>query len=401
MSEPNKHFAVLLAALARRDGKAASPGGSDLREAHLEASRQQYRPSLGIELPCPSTFARSAVIGLLIALASSAQATPSLLVDADSLQVLRSEEAGRAWYPASTTKLMTAFVTFEHLRAGRVALGQDVVFSRKALARESVQSGLAPGSTMSLEDALYAMLAVSANEAAAAIAETIAGSEAEFVTMMNDAARRLGMTGTRFVNPDGLFDRRQVTTARDLALLGVAIDRNFPDYLRFFDRSEVSIDGRVLKSSDEVLTRFPGAIGLKTGFVCASGRNLVSLAVRGEKRLVAVVLGATTERERSERIAQLLQHGFTKTEGGRRTALRALPNQTASRPEDLRARLCGPQAAAYERRQRKLYPMGQRGHASLLGAPIAPRTWTIRTRRSALATSSPSPAPRPSGLGQQ
>lgn len=186
---------------------------------------------------------RNAVAGLLIAVASSAQATPSLLVDTGSLQVFRSKDAGRAWYPASTTKLMTAFVAFEQLRAGRVALGQDVAFSRKALARESVQSGLKPGSVMSLEDALYAMLAVSANEAAAAIAEAVAGNEADFVAMMNDAARRLGMTGTHFVNPDGLFDRKQVSTARDLALLGVAIDRNFPEYLRFFDRSEVSIDG--------------------------------------------------------------------------------------------------------------------------------------------------------------
>jgi len=345
---------------------------------------------------------RNAVAGLLIAVASSAQATPSLLVDTGSLQVLRSKDAGRAWYPASTTKLMTAFVAFEQLRAGRVALAQDVTFSRKALARESVQSGLKPGSVMSLEDALYAMLAVSANEAAAAIAETVAGNEADFVAMMNDAARRLGMTGTHFVNPDGLFDRRQVSTARDLALLGVAIDRNFPEYLRFFDRSEVSIDGRVLKSSDEVIRRFPGAIGLKTGFVCASGRNLVSLAVRGEGRLVAVVLGATTERERSERIAQLLQYGFAKADD-KGPKLRALQNQKTSKPEDLRVRLCGPQAAAYERRQRKLYPMGHAGQASFLGAPTAPKTWKIRTRSTSVATSPspPSPAPRPSALREQ
>ncbi|WP_066475819.1 D-alanyl-D-alanine carboxypeptidase family protein [Bosea sp. WAO] len=359
--------------------------------------------NFGTELFRRLISVRNAVAGLLIATASSAQATPSLLVDAGSLQVLRSKDAGRAWYPASTTKLMTAFVAFEQLRAGRIALQHDIAFSRQALARESVQSGLAPGSVMSLEDALYAMLAVSANEAAAAIAETLAGNEADFVAMMNDAARRLGMTGTHFVNPDGLFDRRQVTTARDLALLGVAIDRSFPEYLRFFDRSEVSIDGRLLKSSDEVIRRFPGAIGLKTGFVCASGRNLVSLAVRGERRLVAVVLGATTEKERSERIAQLLQFGFEKPDAGNRPALRTLQNQKASKPEDLRTRLCGPQAAAYERRQRKLYPMGHAGQASFLGALTAPKTWKIRTRSASVVTSSssPSPAPRPSALRAQ
>lgn len=355
-------------------------------------------------MPSRSTFIRRALICLLTAFAPAAQATPSLLVDAVSLEVLRAKEAGRAWYPASTTKLMTAYVTFEQLQAGRVALGQDVSFSRKALAREAVKSGLVPGSVMSLEDALYAMLGVSANEAAAAIAETVAGSEGGFVAMMNDAARRLGMTGTHFVNPDGLFDRRQVTTARDMALLGVAIDRNFPEYLRFFDRSQVSINGRVLKSSDEVITRFPGAIGLKTGFVCASGRNLVSLAARGDRRLIAVVLGATTERERSERIAQLLQQGFAKPADGRGSDLQALRNEKASKPEDLRTRLCGPQATAYERRQRKLYPMGLAGHASFLGAPTAPRTWEIRTRNAAVATRAPSPpltpVPRPAGLRQ-
>jgi D-alanyl-D-alanine carboxypeptidase len=380
-----------------------SPRELDFRHTLLFRLREARSiKNSGTELFRYLTYVRNAVAGLLIAIASSAQATPSLLVDTGSLQVLRSKDAGRAWYPASTTKLMTAFVTFEQLRTGRIALGQDVVFSRKALARESVQSELVPGSVMSLEDALYAMLAVSANEAAAAIAETVAGNETDFVALMNDAARRLGMTGTHFVNPDGLFDRGQVTTARDLALLGVAIDRNFPEYLHFFDRSEVSIDGRVLKSSDEVIRRFPGAIGLKTGFVCASGRNLVSLAARGERRLVAVVLGATTEKERSERIAQLLQSGFDKSDGGSRPALRALQNQKASKPEDLRTRLCGPQATAYERRQRKLYPMGHAGHPSFLGAPAAPRTWKIRTRSSSVATSpsSPTPTPRPHALRQ-
>lgn len=350
-----------------------------------------------------SNLIRGAVIGLSIAIAPSVRATPSLLVDTGSLEVLRAEGAGRAWYPASTTKLMTAFVAFEHLRAGRLTLGQDIIFSRKALARESVKSGLVPGDVMTLEDALYAMLAVSANEAAAAIAETIAGSEGDFAAMMNDAARRLGMTGTHFVNPDGLFDRRQVSTARDLALLGVAIDRTFSEYLRFFDHSEVSINGRILKSSDEVIRRFPGAIGLKTGFVCASGRNLVSLAVRGERRLVAVVLGATTERERSERIAQLLQYGFAKADDGKRPKLRSLRNGNTSKPEDLRVKLCGQQAQAYERRQRKIYPMGLAGHASFLGAPAAAKIWKIRTRSTSMATSPPTPVPtsRPAALGRQ
>lgn len=307
-------------------------------------------------------------------------ATPSLVVDARTLEVLHAENAGRAWYPASTTKLVTAFVAFEQVRAGRLTLASDVVFSRNALGQQSVESGLAPGRVMSLEDALYAMLGASANDAAVAIAETVGGDERTFVGMMNDAARRLGMTGSHFANPEGLFDAAQVTTARDLAVLAAAINRTYPDYLRFFDVSEVVIDGRRLSSQNLLLTRFSGAIGLKTGFLCASGRNIVGLANGDGRRLIVVVLGAATERERAERAAALLRAAFARPPTAPGPTVLDLRNDAGAAPEDMRTRICSPQAAAYELEQDRRYPMGLAGTPSNLGPPNAPKVRAIRTR---------------------
>ena len=314
-------------------------------------------------------------------LAMAAKATPSLVVDVQSGEVLRSDDAGHAWYPASTTKLMTAYLALEALRAGSLRLDDDVVFSKKALAQESVESGLKPGSVLSVEDTLYAMLGVSANDAAIAIAEKVAGDEKTFVARMNATALRLGMTGTHFVNPVGLFQKTHVSTARDLAVLALAIIREFPDDLRFFDVSAVTIDGKRLESNNLLLTGFAGAIGMKTGFVCASGRNIVGLAYRGGRRVLVVVLGATTPREQSERAAGLLDDALGS--GGQATGLKLTDtrNDPKSRPEDMRVRLCSPKSAAYEREQDEIYPMGLPGHASNLTANVAPKIQEIRTRR--------------------
>lgn len=313
--------------------------------------------------------------------ALAANGTPSLVVDVQSGQVLRSDDAGHAWYPASTTKLMTAYLALQELRAGRLRLDDDVVFSRRALAQESVESGLKPGSVLSVEDTLYAMLGVSANDAAIAVAEKVAGDEKTFVGRMNATARRLGMTGTHYVNSVGLFHKTQVSTARDLAVLALAIIREFPDDLRFFDVSAVTIDGKKLESNNLLLTGFSGAIGMKTGFLCASGRNLVGLADRDGRRVLAVVLGATTLRELNERAAGLLEDAFRSGERATGAMLADAPNDLKSRPEDMRVRLCSPRSEAYERGQDEIYPMGLPGHASNLTANVAPKVHDIRTRR--------------------
>lgn len=322
-------------------------------------------------------------LALVLALygsARAADATPILVVNVADEQVLYQEEAGRPWFPASTAKLMTAFVTFEAIRAGRVSMETPVVLSEHATKQKFLDSGLHVGSTMTMEDALFAVISGSTNDVAMAIAEQVAGSEGAFVKAMNDAARRLGMTGTRFTNPNGLFDPRQKSTARDMALLGLAITRQFPDYRRFFETSAVVIDGKTVESHNELLTRFDGARGLKTGYLCASGNNVVALAERNGRQIMVVVMGATTERERSERAAMYFTQAFAGelSPGGK--PLAALANDTKRKPPDMREKQCGKQTPDYERMRDAAYPMGLPGQVSYLAQTgAAKKTHQITT----------------------
>lgn len=328
---------------------------------------------------------------------AAANATPVLVVDADNHQVLYQEDAGVPWYPASTTKLMTALVVFEALRSGEVTLTTPVTMTRNATKQAFLESGLTFGRTMTLEDALFAMIAASANDVAVALAEAVASDEASFVRRMNETSARLGLTGTHFSNPNGLFDRNNYTTARDLAILGMEVDRAFPEYRRFFMASAVTIDGKEIKSNNLLLTRFSGTIGMKTGFLCASGRNIVGLATRNGRRVMVVILGATTERERNERSALYLTQAFD----GRLPSSDAglvdnLQNRTDVAPQDMRIRLCTDQSAAYEASRDALYPMGLPGHETYLRDQIPGQVHAISTWADDNASDVPRPSPRPS-----
>jgi len=333
------------------------------------------------------------VVAWLLTLAP-ANATPVLVVDTTSRQVLYQEEAGAPWYPASTTKLMTALVTFEALRSGAVTLTTPVTMTRNAMKQAFLESGLSIGRTMTLEDALFAMITASANDVAVAVAETVAVDEPSFVRRMNETAARLGMTGTHFASPNGLFDRTNYSTARDLAILGMEVDRLFPDYLRFFQAEAVTIDGKEIKSNNLLLTRFSGTIGLKTGFLCASGRNYVGLATRNGKRVMVVMLGATTERERNERAAQYLTQAFD----GRLPAagsVEDIQNRSDVAPEDMRIRLCTDKSAAYEAGREELYPMGLPDHESYLQERVPGLLRAISTWATDQAADVPVPMTRP------
>ncbi|OMQ39754.1 D-alanyl-D-alanine carboxypeptidase family protein [Ensifer sp. 1H6] len=325
-----------------------------------------------------------------------ANATPALVVDADSHQVLYQEDAGVPWYPASTTKLMTAFVVFEALRSGEVTLTTPVTMTRNATKQAFLESGLTFGRTMTLEDALFATITASANDVAVALAEVVASGETSFVRRMNEAAARIGLTGTHFTNPNGLFDRENYTTARDLAILGLEVDRMFPEYRRFFLASAVTIDGKEIKSNNLLLTRFSGTIGMKTGFLCASGRNIVGLATRNGRRVMVVILGATTERERNERSAQYLTQAFDGTLSSDAVLVDHLPNRTGVAPQDMRLRLCTDQSADYEASRNKLYPMGLAGQETYLRDHIPGQVHAITTWANDNVTDVPTPAPRPS-----
>jgi D-alanyl-D-alanine carboxypeptidase len=233
-----------------------------------------------------------------------------LVVDAESGQVLVANRANAAWYPASLTKLMTAYLVFDEVKAGRLALDTQITVSATAAAQPPTKFGLKKGQKLTVKQALQAMLVTSANDAAVALAEQVAGSEAGFVGRMNAAAQKLGMIGTRYQNATGLPNDGQVTTARDLAVLALHVINDFPDHYTMFSQRQATVAGRTLPTVNALLTSYPGADGMKTGFTCGSGYNIVGSAVHGGRRLVAVLLGAHDRNERTAKVRKLLDSGF-------------------------------------------------------------------------------------------
>ncbi len=237
-------------------------------------------------------------------------AGPSIVIDAKSGLVLYSEEAERPWHPASLTKLMTAYLAFEDIRDGKLSLEDRVVSSQQAVIQPPSKIGLPVGAEMRVETALKALIVKSANDVAVMLAEKMAGSEEAFVARMNATAKRLGMTGTTFKNANGLPHPDQVTTAKDMAILGRVLVKEFPDYGELFALPSFRLGKRFLRSHNELLNSFEGADGMKTGFICSSGYNIVTSATRNGRQLIAVVLGATSGSMRKERAASLMEYGF-------------------------------------------------------------------------------------------
>jgi D-alanyl-D-alanine carboxypeptidase len=316
---------------------------------------------------------RRFAIALVLSFSSlvPAFANPLLLVDRDTLQVLYAEDAGQPWHPASLTKLMTAYVAFEEIAKGTVTLQTPVTLSKYALSQAPSRSGLKVDTSVSLEDALYILIVKSANDMAVAIAETIGGNEASFVAKMNDVARRMGLTATNFVNANGLHDDRQVTTARDLAILSLYIEQSFPQYMQMFRTSVVRINGMKLESQNELLKSFAGSIGMKTGYVCASGLNVVADVDRNGRRLMAVVLGGSSGRDRNERAAELLLKGLSGSATPTGQTVLTLSNAVGVAPVDMRPNICGKEAATYVKAQEAAFPMGLKNQPSYLNDTVA------------------------------
>lgn len=257
-----------------------------------------------------AAFLAAAALAVLHAGPTRAVAGPALLLEADTGKVLYAEDPDNQWYPASLTKIMTAYLTFEALKAGRVTLDTKITVSEAAHLQPPSKVGLPVGGEITVELALKALIVKSANDVAVMLAEAVGGSEAAFIDRMNATARRLGMSRSRFANPNGLPSADQVTTARDLARLSRAVLRDFPDYAHYWAMPDMQIGKRRLGSHNSLLKSYEGADGLKTGFICDSGFNVVATASRDGKRLMAVVLGEPTGRERALRAASLLEHGF-------------------------------------------------------------------------------------------
>ncbi|UFZ03099.1 D-alanyl-D-alanine carboxypeptidase [Bradyrhizobium ontarionense] len=240
----------------------------------------------------------------------SADAEALLLVEADSGKVLEAQNATYPWYPASVTKLMTAYVTLKAVKDGKISLDTLVTVSPTAASQSPSKMGYRPGTQLTVDNALKMMLVKSANDMAVVLAEGVGGSIDGFSVMMNETAQKLGMTQTSYVNPNGLPADGQITSARDLAILARAIIRDLPEYEYFVHIPSIRYGRRIVQNFNRLIGRYPGADGFKTGFICASGYNLVASATRNGKRLIAVVLGASSGQMRAVRAIQMLDRGF-------------------------------------------------------------------------------------------
>jgi D-alanyl-D-alanine carboxypeptidase len=235
----------------------------------------------------------------------------AIVLDADTGQVLRELNPDAVTYPASLTKMMTLYLTFEALNQGRLQLNQYLPVSVTAAMHAPSRLGLQPGEAVTVRDLILAIVTKSANDAAAVLAEGLGGgSEAAFAQLMNEKAAQLGMTRTHYANASGLPDPEQLTTARDVARLALALYRNFPREYRYFSVTKFDFNGETVNGHDHMLGWYPGADGIKTGYTEASGYNLATSALQNGHRLIGVILGGRTVHSRDDAMAQLLDLGF-------------------------------------------------------------------------------------------
>lgn len=230
----------------------------------------------------------------------------SIVVDANSGRVLQASNPDALRHPASLTKIMTLYLLFERLEAGKLSLDSRLDVSEHASVQPPTKLGLKPGQTLKVEDAIKALVTKSANDAAVVVAEALGGSEPAFAQMMTRKARALGMRRTIYRNASGLPDSSQVTTARDQALLGRAVQERFPKYYHYFATTSFSYHGRAMRNHNKLLGRVDGVDGIKTGYTRASGFNLVTSVKRGNRYIVAVVLGGRSGGARDAHMRNLI-----------------------------------------------------------------------------------------------
>ncbi|WP_292155053.1 D-alanyl-D-alanine carboxypeptidase [Brevundimonas sp.] len=234
----------------------------------------------------------------------------AIVVDATTGEVLFARRADDPRYPASVTKMMTLYLVFEAIEAGKVSVDDIVTVSPLAASQPPSKLGLAAGQTIRLDDAMRATTVRSANDMAMVLAEHVGGSQARFAAMATLKAQALGMTQTRYVNPNGLPDSRQITSARDLAILSRALMRDYPQYYSYFGLHDWNYQGREYRNTNGLLLGGNGYDGIKTGFTNASGYNLAASAVRDGRRIITIVLGGRSSVSRNAHVAELMNTGF-------------------------------------------------------------------------------------------
>src|SRR5687768_15679761 len=272
-------------------------------------------------------FLLSLALTFSVAAASPASASSgfsAMAVDAHTGRILFSQNPDAPRYPASLTKVMTLYILFQELKAERFKLNSPLKCSAHGASRPPSKLGLRPGETLTVENAIKALVTRSANDVAATVAENISSNERAFAQRMTNTARAFGMTGTTFRNASGLPDPQQVTTARDMATLGLRIQRDFPEYYHYFRITSFSYKGKVIRSHNRLLGKYAGADGIKTGYIHASGYNLTASAGRRGKRLVGVVMGGKTGGARNAYMMKMLDKYFAKATTSRANTIAAV-----------------------------------------------------------------------------
>ncbi|MBV1934215.1 MAG: D-alanyl-D-alanine carboxypeptidase [Parvibaculaceae bacterium] len=306
--------------------------------ANTQSERTGKRRSGGNFL---ALFALTAMVLVSSLTVTPAQANPkyaALVMDAHTGKILHSRNADLARYPASLTKIMTLYMLFDALEHRKVSLSTRMRTSRRATHQAPSRLGLKRGETIRVDEAIKALVTKSANDVATVVAEHLAGTESAFARKMTRRARELGMTRTRFMNASGLPNRRQRTTARDMSKLGLAIRADFPDLYQYFATKSFRWKGRKYKNHNNLLGKYDGTIGIKTGYTRASGFNLVAAIERNNRYVIAVVLGGKKAKSRDRQMVSLLdQHlhrAIARAPGGTRLANAPKPMK---RPESLMA----------------------------------------------------------------
>jgi D-alanyl-D-alanine carboxypeptidase len=249
-------------------------------------------------------------VWLLLVPVSSYGRHAAIMIDADNGSVLHEVNATHSWYPASLTKVMTLYMAFDALKAGQIHLYDTLRASYHAARQPTSKLGLRQGETLTVEDAILAVITRSANDAAVVLAEHLGGTEESFAVKMTTRAHTLGMYDTHFMNATGLPHQWQVTTSRDMAILAWKIQRNFPDYYPYFSAHSFYYKGRELRGINKFTASYPGAEGMKTGFTCGSGYNLISVASQNGRRLIGVIMGGMTSAERYQLMINMMDDGF-------------------------------------------------------------------------------------------
>jgi D-alanyl-D-alanine carboxypeptidase len=287
------------------------------------------------------TLTRLLLAFTLLSTQASGSPQPEIVIDAKTGTVLHQSEAARSWYPASLTKMMTLYLVFKALKEQELDLEEQLPVTQQATTQPAYVLGLSTKEKIATEKAIIATATVSANDTAVVLAERIAGTEAAFVIRMNEQATKLGMSATRFTNATGLPDPNQQTSARDMAVLGLHLLHDFPEWFHLFSTPSISHRGKTYPSTNRKFLNYPGAEGIKTGFTCDSGYNLVASIKRDDRQLIGVVLGARNGTDRYKRMTELLQRGFSANfQLNPENSIGYLKNELTEKPFSMDSTVC-------------------------------------------------------------